>query len=104
RLVARTSPGYVFCAYDAEDNLTQYTDEAGHITRLSFFGQGQLASRIDANGNVTHYRYNTEEQLVGVTNERGETWHLKRDAVGRLVEEIGYDKRSRRYAYDPAGH
>ncbi|MDR5837007.1 DUF6531 domain-containing protein [Caballeronia sp. LZ034LL] len=106
RLAACMLPGYrlVSCKYDAEDNPMQYTDEAGHITRFSFYGQGQLASRTDANGNVTRYHYNTEEQLVGVINARGETWHLKRDAVGRLVEEIGYDKRSRRYAYDPAGH
>ncbi|MDR5760872.1 RHS repeat-associated core domain-containing protein [Caballeronia sp. LZ035] len=106
RLTTCTLPGlrYVSCAYDAEDNLTQYTDEAGHITRFSFYGQGQLASRTDANGSVTRYHYNTEEQLVGVTNARGGTWHLLRDAAGRLVEEVGYDKRSRRYAYDPAGH
>ncbi|CAD6514290.1 RHS repeat-associated core domain-containing protein [Paraburkholderia sabiae] len=106
RLVACRLPGerYVRCEYDAEDNLLRYHDEAGHTTAFSYYGQGQLASRVDPDGSVTRYHYDTEEQLTGVTNPLGQTWHLKRDAAGQLVEEIDYYGQSRRYTYDPAGH
>ena len=41
--------------------------------------------------------------LIGVRNQRGELYHLRRDALGRIVEEIDYWGQSRRYTYDPAG-
>jgi YD repeat-containing protein len=49
------------------------------------------------------YLYDTEEQLTGVVNQRGETYRLKRDALGRITEEIDYWGQSRHYHYDAGG-
>ncbi len=52
---------------------------------------------------VVEYRYDTEEQLIGVVNQRGEHYLLNRDPLGRIVEEIDYWGQSRHYTYDAAG-
>ncbi len=36
------------------------------------------------------YHYDTEEQLIGLTNQRGERYTLRRDPLGRIVEEVDY--------------
>ena len=92
------------CAYDAEDNLTHYTDENGAVTRLEYFGQGEIARRTQPDGHVVEYLYDTEERLTGVRNQRGELYELRRDALGRVVEEVDYWGQARRYAYDPSGY
>ncbi len=105
RLASATMPSgsTIACAYDAADNLTAYTDESGATTYLEYFGQGQVARRIQPDGHAVECLYDTEENLVGVRNQRDEVYHLRRDLLGRLVEEIDYWGQSRRYAYDPAG-
>ena len=92
------------CAYNAEDELTRYRDEASRVTQFSYYGLGQLQSRTDPDGSKVEYHYDTEERLIAVTNQRGQRWQLKRDAAGRLVEEIDYWGQSRKYDYNPAGH
>ncbi len=34
--------------------------------------------------------YDTEEALVGIRNQRGETYRILRDALGRAIEEVDY--------------
>lgn len=92
------------CAYDAQDNLTRYVDENGAVTRLEYFGLGEIAKRIQADGHNVQYHYDTEERLIGVANQRGEMYHLKRDALGRIVEEVDYWGQSRSYGYDASGY
>jgi len=94
----------ITCAYDREDNLTRYRDEAGRETRFTYFCQGSLQSRTDPDGSKVEYHYDNEEQLIAVTNQKGQRWQLKRDATGRLIEEIDYWGQSRRYDYNPAGY
>jgi YD repeat-containing protein len=62
------------CAYDAEDNLIRYVDENGAETRLEYFGLGEIKRRIQPDGYAVEYHYDTEERLIGVTNQRGETY------------------------------
>ena len=66
-------------------------------------GIGQISKRLQADGHSVEYRYDTEEQLIAVINQRGETYQLVRDALGRIVEEVDYWGQSRRYTYDAAG-
>jgi RHS repeat-associated protein len=89
--------------YDGEDNLTRYVDANGAQTRFEYFGQGQVAKRIDADGTEVEYLYDTEERLIGVRNQRGERCILKRDALGRVVEEVDYWGQASRYEYTLAG-
>ncbi|WP_442783317.1 RHS repeat-associated core domain-containing protein [Collimonas fungivorans] len=91
------------CDYDAEDRLTAYADQNGALTRVEYVGTGQVAKRALADGHIVEYLYNTEEQLIGLVNQRKEHYQLKRDALGRVIEECDYWQQSRRYCYDPGG-
>ncbi len=93
----------VFCSYDASGNLVRYRDAAGNATQLAYSALGQISRRQTPDGNVVEYRYDTEDQLVGVVNEREERYQLKRDGLGRIVEEVDYWGQPRRYEYGPLG-
>ncbi|MCW7536941.1 DUF6531 domain-containing protein [Aquabacterium sp. A7-Y] len=106
RLTETTLPGgaRIHCRYDAQDLLTSYEDESGARTRFEYFGQGLVKKRYQPDGHVVEYHHDTEEQLIGVSNQRGETYRLRRDALGRVVEEVDYWGQSTAYSFDPAGH
>ncbi|KVN39621.1 type IV secretion protein Rhs [Burkholderia pyrrocinia] len=93
----------VFCSYDASGNLVRYRDAAGNSTQLAYSALGQISRRQTPDGNVVEYRYDTEDQLIGVINEREECYQLKRDGLGRIVEEVDYWGQPRRYEYGPLG-
>ncbi|WP_199914969.1 RHS repeat-associated core domain-containing protein, partial [Xanthomonas fragariae] len=62
--------------------------------------------RADAqqpDGHTVEYRYDSEEQLVAVINQRGEAYRLRRDPLGRIVEETDYWGQSRQYQYNACG-
>lgn len=106
RLVEATLPtgARIRCAYDAQGNLTHHEDENGARTAFEYFGQGLIAKRHQPDGHVVQYHYDTEEQLIGVSNQRGEMYELRRDALGRVVEEVDYWGQATRYVFDLAGH
>jgi RHS repeat-associated protein len=89
--------------YDADDNLICFVDENGAVTRFDYCGLGQLKRRIQPDGLYVEYEYDAEERLSAVTNQRSETCSVRRDALGRIIEERDYWDQSRRYAYDAAG-
>jgi RHS repeat-associated protein len=105
RLIRATLPtgASVMCDYDFEDQLICFTDENGVQTKLEYFGTGQIARRLQPDGHTISYTYDTEEQLVGLVNQRGETYHIKRDPLGRIVEEVDYWGQTRHYEYDAVG-
>lgn len=92
------------CRYDAEDNLTEHVGETGGVTRLGYVGGGELAWRIQPDGQRTDYRYDTEERLVAVRNQRGEVYQLRRDALGRVVEEIDFWGNAKRQGQDGSAY
>lgn len=73
---------WIHCRYDHEDNLIEYHDRGKRVTKFAYFGQGRLAQQTLPDGHHIHYHDNTEEQLIGVTNQRGERRQLVRDALG----------------------
>ncbi|RQR62562.1 type IV secretion protein Rhs [Burkholderia sp. Bp9125] len=87
------------CCYDAVGNLTRYRDPNGEVTQLEYTALGQVARRVKPDGSVIEFRYDTEEQLTDVINERGEWYRLQRDALGRIVEEVDYWGQARHYEY-----
>jgi RHS repeat-associated protein len=93
----------IACAHDGEDNITRFVDENGAETRSTYAGLGSLVERIFPDGSSVHCLYNTEEELIGLQNERGEIHRIRRDALGRIVDETDYWGQSRRYAYAAAG-
>ncbi|WAK00978.1 polymorphic toxin type 47 domain-containing protein [Methylobacter sp. YRD-M1] len=50
------------------------------------------------------YHYDSERNLTGLTNAKGEHYQLSYDKDEHLIEEIGFDGRVQRYHYDAAGH
>jgi RHS repeat-associated protein len=90
--------------YDARGNLTHWTDAAGNTTQYRRReGLSQLSERIDPLGQVLRYHYDTERNLVGLTNAKGERYGFSWDKDDRLVEQVGFDGRTQRYRYDRAG-
>jgi RHS repeat-associated protein len=52
---------------------------------------------------VLRYHYDSERNLIGLTNAKGEHYQLNYDKDEHLIEEIGFDGRIQRYHYDAAG-
>ena len=96
----------IFTQYvlDAEGRVARYVDGNGAETRLEYFGQGEIARHIQPDGQVVEHIYDTEERRIGVRNQRGELYELRRDALGRIIEEIDYWGQIRRHIYTPGGH
>ncbi|GLR26284.1 hypothetical protein GCM10007875_13730 [Limnobacter litoralis] len=114
--------------YDALGQCTAVTSPQGQTTRYQYNAQGLLTSIANAHQRLEyaynglsqvehkalyqgdklvsklHYHYDGERNLIGLTNEKGERYHLKYDQAERLIEEQGFDGRTRRYQYNRAGH
>ncbi|MCW7538647.1 DUF6531 domain-containing protein [Aquabacterium sp. A7-Y] len=90
--------------YDAQDALTHCEDENGAQSHFEYCGQGLLRKHHRPDGTVVEYHYDTEEQLIGVSNQRGETYRLRRDALGQVVEETDYWGQTTTYSFDAVGH
>lgn len=108
--------------YDNLDRLVQATLADGNHIQLAYNGYqdvihakdnqtevdftytilGSLASRTQGDRKVV-YQYNTEEQLVSVTNEKGEVYQFERDAKGNIIKEVGFDNLTRTYQRDYSG-
>jgi len=106
RMVAHTNEvgEQVRLRYNARGRLTHWTDPQGHTTEYRYReGLSQPSERIDPLGRVLRYHYDTERHLVALTNPKGERYQLAWDLDGRLVGQVGFDGRTRRYDYDAAG-
>lgn len=114
--------------YDALGQCTAVTSPQGQTTRYQYNAQGLLTSIANVHQRLEyaynglsqvehkalyqgdklvsklHYHYDGERNLIGLTNEKGERYHLKYDQAERLIEEQGFDGRTRRYQYNRAGH
>jgi RHS repeat-associated protein len=75
----------------------------GSDTRFDNSGRGDLHWLIHPDEKTVTYTRDTEERLVAVTNQRGETFCLHRDLLGRVVEVVDYWGQSRTYRYNPSG-
>ncbi len=88
-------------SYDGEGNVVR-TKDAQHDVKLTYAGMGRLSTRTEANTTV-RFEYNTEEQLVSITNEHGRVYGFELDELGDVVTESGFDHIRRRYLRDEAG-
>ena len=87
--------------YDGYQSVLHAKD---HRTEVDFTYTilGSLASRTqDARKMV--YTYNSQEELVSVTNEKGEVYRFERDVKGNVIQEVGYDSLTRTYERDYSG-
>lgn len=86
------------CRIETEHQTLEYAyNGLSQVAKKALYQQGKCVSQL-------HYHYDGERNLVGLTNEKGEQYRLAYDQAERLVEEQGFDGRTRRYQYDRAGH
>ena len=77
--------------YDGEGNLTQTVNETSATTTTRYTVFDKVSSVTLPNGGVTRYTYNTQMELVAVTNADGHTWQLHYDLDGSIIKEIDYN-------------
>lgn len=88
-------------SYDGIDNLVEYRDSLQHV-EYGYSGMWKLTRRRDHRG-VVNFRYDREERLVRVINERLQSYEFTLDAVGDVTAEKGFDGEVRRYLRDRGG-
>lgn len=88
-------------SYDGIDNLTEYRDNVQHV-EYGYSGMWKLTRRRDHRG-VVNFRYDREERLRRVINERLQSYEFALDAVGNVTAEKGFDGAVRRYLRDRGG-
>lgn len=87
--------------YDAYDQVTELKDRHHHV-RMDYNAAGSLQMRETA-GEKTFFRYDTENRLVSVINERGEQYAFTRNACGDTIQEKGFDDIVRQFIRDETG-
>jgi len=88
-------------AYNAYDDIVRAKDNKTEVS-FAYTILGSLQTRTQA-GKTVKYQYNTEEQLLSITNEKGELYQFDRDVKGNISKEVGYDGVTRTYERDESG-
>ncbi|MCU0238870.1 MAG: DUF6531 domain-containing protein [Pyrinomonadaceae bacterium] len=88
--------------YDAQNNLTLYTDALGNKTFYQYSGYDKLSERVDALGHARRYKYDKDERLTEIVNENGENYLIEYDLLDRIVEEIRFDGAKYQFQYNKA--
>ena len=102
--IHRPDGGVVTLERDAEDRVVRHRDPLGRETRWRYDGLPHPRERITADGGRFRYDYDSELNLVGLENQKGERYRLDYDLAGRLVREIGFDGRTIEHVLDAVGH
>ena len=93
-------------AYDPVGNVLRARDRTHDVT-FTYCQMGRVASRTHARvagGSATvRYRWDTEGQLVGVTNERGLEHRFELDVLGEIAAEVQWDGQTTLYGRDVLG-
>lgn len=91
--------------YHPTDQITQFVDENGDVTRWRYLACGFLAEEVKPLGHRIQYLWNSEPgQLASIVNERGERYSFAYDPEGRVIEEIDFGGRQSSYEYDRDGN
>lgn len=90
--------------YDADNNLTAFTDANGHTTHYTYNQFGQLTTMTDPLGNTSNFDYDPGTGLlVEVTDPLGNMTRFAYDAAGNKVSETNPLGALTRFAYDATG-
>ncbi len=94
-----------------DSTFTQYTydgttakDPNGNATTYNYDALSRLASVIQPGTVTTTYGYNTNNNLISVTDANNNTTSYKYDDKGRVYQVISPDTGTTTYQYDPAGN
>jgi RHS repeat-associated protein len=101
--IHRPDGGKVVLEYDPENRVVRHQDPLGRETRWRYDGLPFPRERVTADGACFRYAYDSELNLVGLENQKGERYRLDYDPAGRLMREVGFDGRTIEHDYDPSG-
>jgi RHS repeat-associated protein len=87
--------------YDLAGNVVEARDRQRSVVYR--YGGFHHLSAIEEAGSRVAFHYDTEERLVAVENEAGETYRYTLDATGLPIEEIGFDGETTRFDRDANG-
>lgn len=87
--------------YDAYDDVLLAEDDQ-HRVKFEYTPLGSLKAR-EENGVRIQFNYNTEERLMSLVNEHGESYRFKYDKRGSIIQETGFDGLTRQYLRDASG-
>ncbi len=90
-----------YLKFDAEANVVEAKDKHYDI-KFSYDALNHLRARTQA-GHGVSYKYDTEGNLIQLTNENNETYSFEVDAADRVIKETGFDGLVRKYIRNTAG-
>lgn len=89
-LISSTDPGgSILYAYYSDGQLKSTTTPDGSITSITYDAYGHQTLLDDPDAGESSYKYNAFGQLQNQTDERGVTFDLFYDKMGRLVKKLG---------------
>ena len=97
-----TAAGTENFQYTEDGLLKQHQDFMGRMTSYEYEGLSQVTRCQFPDGSIQHYHYDSERNLIGMTNSNGDQSLFKYDESERLVAEKGFDGRQQRYHYNSA--
>jgi len=87
--------------YDGYDQIIKTIDKHRTVS-FEYTPIGSLKTR-EENGKKMYFRYNNEDQLIGVINHVGESFNFIRDAKGNIIQEENYDNTIQKFKRDKVG-
>jgi RHS repeat-associated protein len=91
--------------YDSVGNITSFTDGDNRTTHFRYGPCKRLLERENPSGAVVRYAWGSEPGwLEQVINEKGETYKLVRNKVGRVIRSQGFDGAARHFEVDANGY
>ncbi|EDV4966777.1 RHS repeat protein, partial [Salmonella enterica subsp. salamae] len=88
--------------YNEAGDLTTTTGPDGSRTEMQYDGRGNVLSTTRG-GLTRRMAYDAAGRVTQLTNENGSHSGFTWDVLDRLTEQTGFDGRTQRYGYDPAG-
>ena len=92
-------------AYDSMGGVSAYQDKSGAITQWFYEdGLSQPTRRVNPDGSIFRYEYDSERNLTALVNENGDRHELVYDCNDQIIAERGFDGRCQYYRYNALGH
>ncbi|MCT4665989.1 MAG: DUF6531 domain-containing protein, partial [Flavobacteriales bacterium] len=91
----------LYLKYDAMGNMVEAKNSHQQVA-FTYAHNGKLLKR-QQNDTEIRFRYNRNDDLSAIINEAGKEYIFKRNAIGEIVREIGFDGKQHRYFYDAGG-
>ncbi|ECD9444765.1 RHS repeat protein, partial [Salmonella enterica subsp. salamae] len=88
--------------YNEAGDLTTITGPDGSRTEMQYDGRGKAIATTQG-GLTWRMAYDAAGRVTQLTSENGSHSGFTWDVLDRLTEQTGFDGRTQRYGYDPAG-